>query len=306
MSFFLSCYRVLKFTAQNVFRNFWLSFISLTMFVLTLLTVNVLLAANALGDAALSALERKVEVSVYFHPQTSEDIVHAAQGYLLGLSQVRDVRFVSAAETLQLFRDRHQDNPVILQSLEEVGENPFGDALIVSARSSEDFPFILKALETPEFSPVIKEKDFTDYAQIIDRLHTISERIRFAGIVLSLFFGLIATLVVFNTIRVAIYVHREEIGIMKLVGANDWFIRGPFLLEAMFYTVGATALMASLVYFGVQAADPWIAEYFGDAHVSVGDYFVRNAPLIFGGQFVGMGLLSISTTLFAMRRYLRV
>ena len=306
MSFLLSSYRVLRFTLQNIFRNFWLSFISLTMFVLTLLTVNVLVAVNALGGAALSALEQKVEVSVYFTPQTSDDIVKAAQGYLLGLTQVRDVKFVSAQETLDLFKERHKDNEVILQSLNEVGANPFGDALIVSARSSEDFPFILKALETPEFSPVIKEKDFTDYATIIERLKMISDRIRLAGIVLSLFFGLIATLVVFNTIRVAIYVHREEIGIMKLVGANDWFIRGPFLLEALFYTVGATLLMISLVYFGVHAADPWIADYFGDAHVSIGSYFFTNAPLIFGAQFIGMTVLSLATTLFAMRRYLRV
>lgn len=306
MSFFLSLYRVGTFAMQNIFRNFWLSFISLTMFVLTLLTINVLIGINALGDAALSALEQKVEISVYFNPETSGDIVKAAQGYLLGLSQVRDVKFVSAQETLDLFRERHKDNAVILASLDAVGENPFGDALVVSARSSEDFPFILKALETPEFSPVIKEKDFTDYAQIIDRLHLISARIRLVGILLSLFFGLMATLVVFNTIRVAIYVHREEIGIMKLVGANDWFIRGPFLLEALFYTVGATLLMVGLVSVGVRAADPWLAEYFGDAQVSIGAYFMANAPLIFGAQFLAMGMVSLTTTLFAMRRYLRV
>lgn len=306
MNFFLSFYRVIKFTAQNILRNFWLSFISLTIFLLTLLTINTMILLNVLADAALESVERKVEVSLYFKPDTSEEMVKSAQGFLLGLAQVRDVEYVSADEALAIFAARHQDNPTILSSLEEVGGNPFGDALIISAESSDDFPFILEAMDTPEFSPLIKEKDFTDYEVIIERIKMLSERVRWAGITLSIFFALIAVLIIFNTIRVAIYVHREEIAIMKLVGANDWFIRGPFLLEALLYSFLATVIMALALLLATGALEPYVANYFGDIDVSVAEYFRTNLLSIFGVQFIVLSLLSLLTTMYAMRRYLRV
>ncbi|MFH1712211.1 MAG: permease-like cell division protein FtsX, partial [Patescibacteria group bacterium] len=230
MSLFLPFIRLIKFAFQNFFRNFWLSFITMTIFVLTLLTINAVIFINVMADAALQSVEQKVEVSIYFEPEASADVVQAAQGYLLGLSQVRNVVYISAEDSLEMFKARHVGNPVILSSLDEVDGNPFGDALIVSAHSADDFPFILEAMDTPEYASYIKEKDFTDYEVIIERIHNLSQRIRIGGFVLALFFALVAVLIIFNTIRVAIYVHRDEIGIMKLVGANDWFVRGPFLL----------------------------------------------------------------------------
>lgn len=306
MSFFLSIIRVFKFAIQNFFRNFWLSFITVTIFALTLITVNAILIMNVMADAALKSVEEKVEVSVYFTPEASEDLVKSVQGYLLGLGQVRDVQFVSAEDSLDIFRQRHEDNPVILASLEEIDGNPFGHALIVSARSPDDFDFILESVETPEFSPYIKETDKTDYQTIIANIKKLSGRVRIGGIVLAGFFTLVAILIIFNTIRVAIYVHRDEIGIMKLVGANDWFVRGPFLLEAIFYGIVATVIVGSLVFLSLGALDPWIAVYFGDVNISLREYFIENGLWIFGAQLVALSLLSLLTTMFAMRRYLRV
>lgn len=296
----------MKFSVQNFFRNFWLSFITITIFVLTLITVNTVLIINVMADAALRSVEEKVEVSIYFTPEASEDLVKSVQGYLLGLGQVRDAIFISSEDSLDIFRERHAGNPVILDSLEEVEGNPFGHALIISARSPEDFDFILESVETPEFSPFIKETDQTDYQAIIENIRTLSSRVRLGGIILAGFFSLVAILIIFNTIRVAIYVHRDEIGIMKLVGANDWFVRGPFLLEAVFYSTIATAIIVGAVFASLGALDPWMAQYFGDIEVNLRQYFVDNWLLIFGSQFAALTVLSLVTTYLAMRRYLRV
>lgn len=306
MSVTLSIIRVSKFATQNFLRNFWLSFITMTIFVLTLLTINTVLFVNILADAALQSIERKVEVSVYFEPETSDDIVQAAQAYLLGLTQVRDVKFISATESLESFRERNADNPIILSSLDEVDGNPFGPSLVISANSADDFPFILEAVDTPEYSPYIKEKDFTDYEVIIERINALSGRIRIGGFALASFFSLVAILIIFNTIRVAIYVHRDEIAIMKLVGANDWFVRGPFLLEAIMYSAIAVALMIAIAAFVLGALEPWVINYFGDVDVSLESYFMDNALVIFGSQLILLSILSLLTTMFAMRRYLRV
>ena len=306
MSAFLSTYRVFTFTVQNIIRNFWLSFITLTIFVLTLLTINTVIFLNVLAEGALQSVQEKVEVTFYFNPEASEDLVQSAQGYLNGLDQVREVTYVSADKALLSFQDRHQDNEIILSSIDEVGGNPFGHALVVSAHSSDDFAFISEALETPEFAPFIEEKDLTDYETIIERITILSKRIRVGGSILAVFFTLIATLIIFNTIRVAIYVHRDEISIMKLVGANDWFVRGPFILEALFYTVVATFLMLVISLVVLGQLEPYVNNYFGDIDISVVEHFRSNGLIIFGAQCIGLSFLSLVTTLYAMRRYLRV
>lgn len=306
MSFFLSIYRVIKFSFQNFFRNFWLSFITMTIFILTLFTINAVIFMNVLAEAALASVEQKVEVSVYFNPETSEDITKSVQGYLTALPQVRSVEFISEEDALTTFKERHKDNPVILSSLEEIDGNPFGHALVISAHSANDFPFILEALDTPEYEPFIKQKDYQDYQTIIERINALSMRVRIGGFILAAFFSMVAMLIIFNTIRVAIYVYRDEIGIMKLVGANDWFVRGPFLFEALLYSLFATGIVVSFAFFGLDTLEPWFANYFGGSDMSVTGYFKENALLIFGGQFLALSTLSLLTTMFAMRKYLRV
>lgn len=306
MSFLLSIMRVFRFAVQNFFRNFWLSFITVTIFVLTLVTVNMILVINVMADAALKSVEEKVEVSVYFTPDASEDLVKSVQGYLLGLGQVRDVQFVTAEDSLAHFKEKNADNPVILASLDEIDGNPFGHSLVISAQSPDDFDFILESIETPEFSPYIKETDKTDYQTIIGNIKKLSTRIRIGGVVLAAFFSLVAVLIIFNTIRVAIYVHRDEIAIMKLVGANDWFVRGPFLLEALFYGIVATVFIMAAAFASFGALDPWIAKFFGEVNISLRQYFFENGFLIFGSQLIALSVLSLVTTYLAMRRYLRV
>lgn len=306
MSFLRAIVRVKKFAIQNILRNIWLSFVTLSIFLLTLLTVNLVMLVNVVTDATLNDIESRVDVTVYFEPETSEELVKNAQGYAQSLTQVRETEYISAEDALTRFKDRHGNDQLVLRSLEEVGDNPFGPALIISAQSPEDFPFILEAMETPEFSPFIKETLDDNRQQAIENIRMVSERIRLAGLILAGFFGLIAVSIVFNTIRVAIYVHRDEISIMKLVGANDWFVRGPFLMESFYYSVIATGLVISFTLVTIKTVEPKIASFFVSGNLDLFGYFVQNGWMIFGLQFLGIAVLSLATTLIAMRRYLRV
>jgi len=306
MNIFLSSFRLINFAIQNFFRNFWLSFITITIFILTLLTINVVILMNVMADTSLKAIEQKVEVTVYFIPEASEDIVKAAQGYLLGLEQVREAKFISADDALADFKVRYANNEVILSSVDEVGGKPFGPELVISVHDSEDFPFILEAVDTPEFAPLIKRKDFEDFEDTIAEIKKISQNIRYAGMALAGFFGLVAMMIIFNTIRVAIYVHRDEIGIMKLVGANDWFVKGPFLIEAIMYAVIASIIVFSAMAGILSGFESWANGFYGSDVANISSYFIENGFMIFGLQFIGIVLLSIITTSFAMRKYLRV
>lgn len=301
-----SVVRLTKFASQSVLRNFWLSFVTTSVLLLTLLTVNMLIVMNVLADAAIQSIEDKVQVEVYFNAGTSQEIQQSVHGYLAALPQVKDVAVIPAEESLEAFKSLHADDPEILAALEEVDGNPIGDSLLISARTPEDFDFILSALDSsPEYAPYIKEKNYADHKAVIERLTDFSDKVRWGGLGLAGFFALISILIVFNTIRVAIYVHRDEIAVMKLVGAQDWFVRGPFLLEAIFYSATATAMMAVAVAMLLKFLEPQIDAFFAGVDVNLADYYWQNAALIFGAQFLALSALSMVTTLFAMRKYLK-
>lgn len=299
-------FRVIKFTGQSLWRNAWLSLITLTIFVLTLMTVNAVLLVNVVTSSAIKAVQNEVQVAVYFVPGTSEATEKAVRGYLLGLSQVKTVEVITAEQALDNFKEKNAGKPTVLAALEEVGNNPFGDAVVVSAKDPEDFAFIIEAIKTPEFAPAIKQTDYTDYQVVIEKLKSFTDKLRLTGLILAGFFGLISILIIFNAIRIAIYVHRDEIAIMKLVGAQDWFIRAPFLLEAVLLSLLATGLMAGVVLASTKALDVPLTQYFGQANLSLWSYFTSNAWLIFGAEFLGLALLSVLTTVFAIRKHLRV
>lgn len=297
--------RLVKFAFQSVLRNFWLSFVTTSVMVLTLLTVNAIITLNVLAQKTIASVEDTVQVEIYFNDGTSDDIQGAVRGYLLGLPQVKDVVIIDEAVSLENFKKLHADDPEILAALEEVGGNPIGDSLLISAQEPEDFPFILEAVQSPEFSPYIKETNFADHAIVIEKLSSFAARVRWGGIILASFFGLISMLIVFNTIRVAIYVHRDEIAVMKLVGAKDWLVRGPFLLEAVLYSLAATAIVAGLAAGGLQALEPSMRRFFSGIDIGLSAYYWQQAVLIFGLQFLALAVLSMATTWVAMRKHLK-
>ncbi len=297
--------RVITFTLQSIGRNLWLSFVTLTIFVLTLVTVNMVLFMNMTANAALQSVEDKVQVAVYFNPGVSESMEQSVRGYLLGLSQVKTIDAITADEALASFRDRHAADASVLAALDEVGGNPFGDALLISANTPDDFAFILEAIKRPEYASSIKETDYTDYREVIARVATFAERIRWGGLGLAAFFAVISVLIIFNSIRIAIYVHRDEIAIMKLVGARDWFVRAPFLLEGVLLSLVATLVVGAGVLFSARAIDSWFMHFF-EVDWSVWNYFSAHGPALFAVEFAALAGLSLLTTFVAMRKHLRV
>lgn len=303
---FTSTFRAIKFAFQNFGRNFWLSIITVSMLVFTLLTVNILIVLQQVTTKAIAFAEDRIEVSVYFYPSTSLQNVSDASTYLQGLPQVRDVEVITADEALERFKLRHASDEVILQSLTEVDGNPFGSTLVVKAHSADDFPFILDALDNPKFRDEIREKDFSSYESIIERIRSATDRIQLFGIALSGIFLLIAILIVFNTVRIGIFIHREEIGIMKLVGASNTFVRAPFLIECILYSLFAVSLTALIVFPSVAVMDPKFSLFFNGETGGVLTYFSKNWYIIFGTQFAVMTVINMLATIVAMRKYLKV
>jgi cell division transport system permease protein len=301
-----SLLRTIKFAFQSVFRNFWLSFVTTTVFALMLITVNAVIILNVIGASAIKSVENRVHVDVYLKKGTTAATENNIRGYLTGLPQVKEVILIPANEALTEFKARHATDADVLAALTEIGDNPLGDALRVSARSPADIPFILEAVNTPEFSPYIEETGQSDYQDLVKNLTSLGEKVKYGGLAVAAFFALIATLMVFNTIRVAIYVHRDEIAVMRLVGAHDWFIRAPFLLEGIMYSAAATAVVAGLTFFLLKIWQPAITAFFSGVDLDLLGFYQEHALVLFSLQFLVLSLLSMVTASVALRRYLKV
>ena len=296
--------RVLRYGWTNFWRNIWISSATLVIMVLALSVVAGLFMGNAVTDSFVSALESKVDVSVYFKPEISEPEILRAQKALEGLSDVREVRYVSRDRALELFRERHKDNATLLESLNELGGNPLQATLNVKAIEASRLSSIASFIEKSSYVGIIDKVDFRENEKLINKLISITSGVKTAGVVMSILLGFFVVLVTFNTIRLAIYSSREEISIMRLVGGSNWFIRGPFLVTGMLYGLLASVITLALFFFATWLVAPQLAALFSE--INIFSYFISNIFLLsLILIFVGL-TLGVVSSYVATRRYLKV
>lgn len=303
---FLSLARVSKLAFQQFHRNLWLSVVTITLLVLPLLAIHLVVGLGAVAEAATLAIQDKIDISIYFKPTVTNEAAISARESLLMLPEVKKVAFIPREESLARFKDRHQDDPIILESLKELSDNPFGAALAVTAHNPEKYQPILEFLADPKYTEMVEEKNFDDHRLVVDKINALMRNIRSFGLIVAGIFGVIAILIVINTVRVAVYTHRGEIGIMRLVGAGNWFIRGPFLLEAVIFSAVSVVLAGALIYPSILFIEPRLALMFSDVPPFLMAYYRAHFLVIFGGQFVGVLFLTIVSSFLAVRRYLHV
>lgn len=304
---FLSLSRVLRFSLQNFIRNIWLSIVTITIIVLTLFSVTSLVFVSAVMEEAIKIVQSKVDVSVYFKPTVSPEQIFSVQTAVEELSYVREVTYVSKNEALEKLREQYNNSPLILESLKELDNNPLGDTLVVSTFDPADYQKVVDILNaTPQYAALIENKSYDDNRQVIERLEELSGQVRGVGWGITFFFALVAVLVIVNTIRIAIYTHEQEIRIMKLVGASNWFVRGPFIGEAIFLALLGGAITIGLGYLVANFSDPYVRGLLGATDFTLLGYLNANFISVFGLQLAGIVGVSMLSTLLALNRYLRV
>ena len=304
--FFISLYRIFKFGLQNFWRNFWLSIVTVFILVLTLFSISIVYTLNVVADNAITAIKEKVDIDLFFDPTIPEDKIFAVQAYLESQPDVKAVEYISKEQALENFKAEHQDDTAIQESLSELTENPLPATLVVKAKTLDDYSKIVVALDNSEYSHLISSRNFEDNQVVIDRLSSITERIYQVGIGVSLIFILIAILVVFNTIRMNIYTQREELGIMRLVGANNIFIRLPFIVESVLYALLASILTILILYPLLSAVSPYINNLFEGYDFNMFNYFTANFWNILGLQIIISVVISVISSMIAIGRHLRV
>src|SRR3989338_2355625 len=296
-------FRIIRSGWQSFTRNYWLSAATVAVMILALFVIAGLTLFNVMTQAIVANLEGRVDVSVYFNKDTDESKVLAVRQELVGLPEVKSVDYVSQDQALKAFQERHKDNQVLLQSLQELDQNPLEASLNIKANNTSQYQAISDYLSQDRFKGIIDKINYKQNQDIISRLTRLTGNIQVGFFIISLFLGLLAVLVSFNTVRLTMYTWREEISVMRFVGADNWFIRGPFLFEGALYGITAAVTTIILIWPILYFVSPKITNFLPEVDLM---YFYQTNFWQFIFLLFGIGIvLGGVSSLIAIRRYLR-
>jgi cell division transport system permease protein len=295
--------RIFHFGFKNFWRNGWLSTATIAIMTLSLVGFLGLIVFGVITHAAASAIQSKIDISVYFQPSTSEDEILNIQQSLQGLSQVQSVDYISQDQALATFEQNHANDPTVSQAISELDTNPLEASLNITAKDPSQYGIINTYLSSPSLASYIDTISYSQNQDVIDRLAKIVQDVDIGGWIVTIFLALIAGLVVFNTIRLAIYSNREEIGVMRVVGASNSLVRGPYVVEGMLW--GAIATILSLVIVGpiLYFVSPYLNEFIPGLNIF--QYFYTHIIELFLYELLFGVVIGSLSSFWAVRRYLR-
>ncbi|MBU6141499.1 ABC transporter permease [Patescibacteria group bacterium] len=297
-------YRIIKYGVQGFVRNGWQILPTLSVMTLTLFVFLNLMLFNVLTGNALSLLRDKIDISVYFQNTTQESDILKLKQSLESLAEVKSVEYISQGEALANFQTRHQNDPTITQALNVLNDNPLSASLNIKANDPKDYPIIAAYLNNPSITPLIDQVTYNQNQTVIDKLASMVDTAQKAGLALTIILSIIAVLVTLNTIILTIYSTRDEIGVMRLVGAGNKFIRGPYIVQGILY--GILAAVASLIIAAplVYAAGPYVSVLMPELDLVA--YFMANLASLFAYQILFGVVLGTVSSVIAVSRYLTI
>ena len=274
----------------------------------TLFIIGSLIFTGTLLRTSINALKDKVDVNVYFVTSAPEEEIFHLKKSLEALPEVVKVEYVSREQALVDFKTRHQDDQLTLQSLGELDDNPLGAALNIKAKDATNYESIAKFLDQggrligDGKTPIIDKVNYYQNKIAIDKLIKVTNSAQTLGLFVILFFAAVSVLITYNTIRLTIFISRDEVSVMRLMGASGRYISARFLLQAALYGVVAAILVLLIFYPTTYWLGPKTADFF--FCVNIFRYYLDNFPQIFLLVFGSGVILGVASSFLAVRRYL--
>ena len=298
--------RIIRAGFINFKRSGIISWAAVLVVTITLSVITSILLLQVVVHSSLDQIKNKVDVTIYFNVGSSEERIMLLKEAIQKLPEVADVSYTSSDEAVRLFRERHSNDYPTIQALDEIKENPLGAYLNIKAKEISQYESISNFLKSDNAivvnsASIIDKINYHQNKLVIDRLNEIIAGAQKLGFLITLMLIIISIIITFNTIRLTIFISREEIGVMRLVGASKMRVRGPFMVEGMIY--GFLATIITLVLFWPATA--WLGNNMTSfLGINVYDYYVSNFFQIFIIVLLsGMSLGMISAFL-ATRKYL--
>lgn len=301
--------RIIRTGFFNFWRNGTVSLASVLVMMVALMTIGMITFGGALLDTALAELRNKIDINVTFVTSAEEEDILSIKHSLESLPEILLVTYVSRDEALEEFKKRHENDQSILAALDELGENPLGAVLNIKARDPSQYASVAEFLESKsalssEGVTIIDRINYFQNKAAIDRLSKIIDSADKLGFILTIIMAVVSMLIAFNTIRLTIYIAKDEIAVMRLVGASMGYIQGPFVVVGVIY--GLVAGLATLLIF--LPLTYYLGSMTGNFFVgfNIFSYYLRHfleLALIVIASGVVIGALS---SMFAIKRYLKI
>jgi cell division transport system permease protein len=297
--------RLVKSGITNFFRNIWLSVAATSVMTITLFIISTILVLYTLTAVSLTNIKDKVGITAYFNSTVSETEILNIKDELSHVGGVKSIDYIPKNLAKDKFIAAHQDDPLLIETLSEFSEsdNPLPASFAIKANDLPDYATISNSLHSERYSTYFSK--IRDNSVVIDKLKRIIDIITKAGIGLTIIFIIVTIMVMFNTIRLTIYNRREEVEIMRLVGATNWYIRGPFLIESILYGLLATIISSGVIIALLYVWSKPIANYLQLSSVAVTTVPRLSYEIIALNLLVGV-VLGILGSSIAIRRYLKV
>jgi len=308
--FWLATKRIFKSGLQNFFRNGFVSLSSVLVMTITLFIVTSIILLGGFLNYSLDQVKNKVDVNVYFVTNATDTDILSIKKSLEALPEVSSVEYVSSDQALINFREKHKGDDLILQALDELGNNPLGATLNIKAKDPSQYAGIAKYLDNMS-SGVLSQGglsiiDKVNYAQnkiVIDKLTTIVNSVNILGIWLAVIFVLISIIVTYNTIKLTIFMARDEISVMRLVGASNMYVKGPFVISGLLCGIISAIIILILFVLITFAINHYYGYYF--IGFNLFKYYVMNFLQIFGIVFGSGIILGSLASYLAVQKYLK-
>jgi cell division transport system permease protein len=304
--FWIDIKRVIRTGYRNFMRSGFTTLASVLIMTVTLVVVIGLLFVQTALQSSLNGIKDQVDVTIYFTPGIAEGDIKNVQTSLEKLPEVASIVYISQNDALARFREKHIKDYLTLQALDELNENPLGASLNVKAKDPSQYETISKYFEqdnalSKQALTIIDKIDYHQNKIVIDKLTSIINGAKRLGFALSLILIIISIIITFNTIRLIIYMSREEINVMKLVGAGNKYIRGPFIVSGALVGISAS-IITILLYWPISL---WLGsqmtEFLG---INLFDYYKSNFIQLFLIMLVSGIIIGGISSIFAIRRYL--
>lgn len=301
---FLTLGRTMKSGWVNFYRNGYLSVAAVSVMLLCLFTVSSLYIIVLTADNILQNMQEKVNVSVYFKASVSEESILKAKKDLDNFSEIKSVEYVTKEQALENFKKNSATEPVILQSLEEIGENPLLSYLVIQANNANQYDLVGEYLQNASFKDEISRVNYGKNKEVIDRLNNIVAEVRKIGLGIAGLFSIISLLIISNTVRITIYTHRKEVEVMRLVGASNTYIRLPFIFEGIIYGFVASVISTLLLFIVLKTSERFTTHLIPS--VNLVSLYLSNLVVILGMQILIGAFLGTLSSWFAIRKYLKI
>lgn len=299
----------LKRTLRSGFISFWrngsVSLASVLVMTITLIVISCVLFVGVVLNTTLKDIQTKVDINVYFTKDATQDGIDQIVKSVKALPEVADITYTNKADSLAEFRARHQNDQLTIQALDELGDNPLGAKMSVRAKDPSQYETIAKFIKNSAGDDrTVDRINYDENKVAIDKLSEIIVASRKLGFAAITFFIFVSILITFNTIRLAIFIFREEISVMQLVGASAMYIRGPFVTSGVMYGV-CSGLLSMLILWPISYWLGLLSDTLG-VTVNLYQYYQDNWFQLAFLLIVSGLILGATSSYLAVKRYLRI